>query len=110
MTGRAPDSPIEILERWEAHGATWRVLTLTGELAVVELCTCYGEPVEELRSSDPELIRFWPSRAVRSAPAERQIQSLTVSPSGSESSSSRDVSCRAIQSPAPSRPCRAGGR
>ena len=53
-----PESPIEILERWEAHGATWRVLTLTGELAVVELCTCYGVPVEELRSSDPELIRF----------------------------------------------------
>jgi hypothetical protein len=53
-----PESPIEILERWEAHGATWRVLMLTGELAVVELCTCYGEPVDELRSSDPELIRY----------------------------------------------------
>jgi hypothetical protein len=58
VTGRAPESPIETLERWEAHGATWRVVTLTGELAVVELCTCYGERVEELRSSDPELIRF----------------------------------------------------
>jgi hypothetical protein len=53
-----PELPIEILERWEAHGATWRVLMLTGELAVVELCTCYGEPVDELRSSDPDLIRF----------------------------------------------------
>jgi hypothetical protein len=24
----------------------------------VELLTCYGEPVDELRSSDPELLRF----------------------------------------------------
>jgi hypothetical protein len=63
VTGPPPESPIEILERWEAHGATWRVLMLTGELAVVELCTCYGEPVDELRSGDPELIRFVRSRA-----------------------------------------------
>jgi hypothetical protein len=58
VTEPAPESPIQILERWEAHGATWHVLILTGELAVVELCTCYGEAVDELRSSDPELIRF----------------------------------------------------
>jgi hypothetical protein len=51
-------SPLEVLERWEAHGATWRVLTLTGTLAVVELRTCHGTPVDELRSSDPALIRF----------------------------------------------------
>jgi hypothetical protein len=56
VTPRPPESPIEILERWEAHGASWRVLTLTEKLAVVELCTCYGAPVDELRSSDPELI------------------------------------------------------
>jgi hypothetical protein len=62
VTERAPESPIEILERWEAHGATWRVLMLTGELAVVELCTCYGEPVDELRSSDPELIHYLAGR------------------------------------------------
>jgi len=41
-----------------AHGATWRTLTLTEKLAVVELCTCYGTPVDLLRSSDPELLRF----------------------------------------------------
>ena len=58
MTGHPPESPIAILERWEAHGATWRVLMLTDELALVELCTCHGTPVDELRSSDPELIRF----------------------------------------------------
>ena len=40
------------------RGATWRVLTLTERLAVVELCTCHGAPVEQLRSSDRELIEF----------------------------------------------------
>jgi hypothetical protein len=56
----SPDlsSPREVLERWEAHGATWRIVSLTERLAVVELCTCYGAPVDELRSSDPDLIRF----------------------------------------------------
>ncbi len=43
-----PDAspPLAVLERWEAHGATWRVLTLGENLAVVELCTCHGTPVE----------------------------------------------------------------
>jgi hypothetical protein len=53
-----PASPLATLLRWEAHGATWRVLTLTERLAVVELCTCHGAPVEQLRSSDRELIEF----------------------------------------------------
>jgi hypothetical protein len=53
-----PDAPLAILQRWEAHGATWRTITLTEKLAVVELCTCYGTPVDRLRSSDPELLRF----------------------------------------------------
>jgi hypothetical protein len=56
------DSPLAALERWEAHGATWRILTLTERLAVVQLCTCHGTPVDELRSTDPELIRFLSAR------------------------------------------------
>ena len=52
------ESPVATLERWEAHGATWRVVVLTEKLAVVELCTCYGTPVDRLRSSDPELLRY----------------------------------------------------
>ena len=43
---------IEDLERWEDHGATWRPLELTDERVVVELCTCYGEPVDVLQSED----------------------------------------------------------
>jgi hypothetical protein len=53
-----PSSPRDVLERWEAHGGTWRILNLTERLAVVTLCTCYGAPVDELRTGDPELIRF----------------------------------------------------
>jgi hypothetical protein len=52
-----PQPGVEVLERWEAHGATWRVRTLTEKIAVITLCTCDGMPVDELRSSDPALIR-----------------------------------------------------
>jgi hypothetical protein len=47
---------IETLERWERHGAQWRVLDLSERLAVVELMTCYGELVERLESDDRALI------------------------------------------------------
>jgi hypothetical protein len=60
------ETPLAILQRWEAHGATWRTITLTEKLAVVELCTCHGTPVDRLRSSDPELLRF-----LSAPPAER---------------------------------------
>ena len=71
-----PEAPLAILQRWEAHGATWRTVTLTEKLAVVELCTCYGTPVDQLRSSDPELLRFLNNDAATQAldaapPAER---------------------------------------
>ena len=57
-----PDSDVATLERWAEHGAIWRVLTLTEKLAVVELCTCHGEPVDTLRSSDPALLRYLSAR------------------------------------------------
>jgi hypothetical protein len=46
------------LERWTDHGAQWRALELTDELAVVELCTCYGEPVDVVQGRAPELIAY----------------------------------------------------
>lgn len=46
------------LERWQDNGATWRALELSDERAVVELCTCYGEPVDTLQSEAPEVIDF----------------------------------------------------
>jgi hypothetical protein len=56
------NAPLAILQRWAAHGATWPMVTLTEKLAVVELCTCYGTPVDQLRSSDPEFLRSAPRR------------------------------------------------
>lgn len=53
-----PELPIVTLQRWEDHGAIWRAVRLTETEAIVDLCTCTGEPVEQLRSSDPELLRY----------------------------------------------------
>ncbi len=44
------------LQRWEDHGATWRAVEMDGESVVLELCTCYGEPVEMARSREQALI------------------------------------------------------
>lgn len=46
------------LERWVENGADWRALEVSDELAVVELRTCYGEPVDTLKSTDPRLIEY----------------------------------------------------
>ena len=59
-----PELTIEDLERWEEHGATWRALELSDDRAVVELCTCYGEPVDVVQSEVPAVIEF-----VRTHPA-----------------------------------------
>jgi hypothetical protein len=53
-----PAITIEDLERWEENGATWRALEVSDERAVVELCTCYGEPVDTLATEAPEVIEF----------------------------------------------------
>ena len=49
---------VAILERWRNQGADYRVLHLSDEAAVVQLCTCFGEPVDRLESSDPRLLRY----------------------------------------------------
>jgi hypothetical protein len=56
----APRPPITIadLERWVLHGATWRAVDVSDQCAIVELCTCYGEPVDVVQGSAPELIEF----------------------------------------------------
>jgi hypothetical protein len=57
------ETPVEIVRRWEDHGAEWRAVHVSDELAVLDLCTCTGEPVERMESSDLELIRFVRERA-----------------------------------------------
>lgn len=54
----ASEQPTAVLERWAEHGGIWRTKSLSAGEAVVELLTCYGEPVDELRSSDPGLLRL----------------------------------------------------
>ncbi len=56
------DAPLDVLARWEAHGALWRSYRVSDEEAVVELCTCTGEPVDELRTRDPALLRYLADR------------------------------------------------
>ncbi|MGI8631509.1 MAG: hypothetical protein ACR2NA_03035 [Solirubrobacterales bacterium] len=51
-----PDDPVDALRRWVDHGAEYRILKLTGKRAVVELRTCYGEPIDRLESDDPRLL------------------------------------------------------
>ncbi len=54
-----PDTlTIDGLERWVFFGATWRVVDISRDRAVVDLCTCMGEPVERLESDDPVVIDY----------------------------------------------------
>ena len=53
---------IERLERWELHGAIWRVRSLGPTEAVVELCSCDGELVEVWRCDDPGLLGYLAGR------------------------------------------------
>jgi hypothetical protein len=64
----AAETPVEVLRRWEAHGAEWRVVHVSDEAAIVDLCTCHGEPVERLESRDPALISYVRERDFGSAP------------------------------------------
>jgi hypothetical protein len=57
------ESPVDVLRRWEDHGAEWRIELLTEERAVVMLCTCTGEPVERLESDDAALLKFLRERS-----------------------------------------------
>jgi hypothetical protein len=46
----------EALRRWEDSGAVWRAVHVSDVKAIVDLCTCTGEPVDRIESSDPALI------------------------------------------------------
>ena len=57
------EATLEVLERWEQSGAIWRVRTLSESAAVIDLCTCFGEPVETLRATQPDVLRYLAARA-----------------------------------------------
>ncbi len=56
MAGR--ETPVAVLKRWEDHGAQWRPVAVEHGRAIVDLCTCYGGPVDRLESDDPEFVSF----------------------------------------------------
>ncbi len=57
-----PESPIAVLTRWEESGAVWRTRSLGAHEAIVALCACTGEQVDELRSDDPALLAYLAGR------------------------------------------------
>lgn len=61
-----PTLSVADLERWEENGASWRAIEVSDERAVVELCTCYGEPVDTLAGDSRELIDFVRARRLSS--------------------------------------------
>jgi hypothetical protein len=49
---------IDDLERWVLSGARWRVVDISSEHAVVDMCACTGEPMERVESDDPAVIGY----------------------------------------------------
>ena len=49
---------IDELESWVLAGAHWRVLDISSDRTVVDLCTCTGEPMERVESIDPAVIGY----------------------------------------------------
>jgi hypothetical protein len=55
---RPNTATVEYLKDWELNGATWRPLSVTDERAVIELCSCSGEPMDLVESNQPGLIAY----------------------------------------------------
>jgi hypothetical protein len=49
---------IDDLERWVLSGAHWRVVDISSEHAVVDMCACTGAPMERVESDDPAVIGY----------------------------------------------------
>jgi hypothetical protein len=49
---------IDGLERWVLFGAQWRIVELSDDWAVVDLCACTGERVERVETYDPAVIGY----------------------------------------------------
>ena len=55
---RRPGITIDQLRAWREHGAVWRPVEIGDEQAVIDLCTCSGEPMERVYGDDPTLIAY----------------------------------------------------
>jgi hypothetical protein len=54
------DAPLTLadLERWELFGASWRLVALAQDRALLDMCTCEGQLVERRESEDRALIDY----------------------------------------------------
>jgi hypothetical protein len=55
---------IDDLDRWTTSGAHWRVVDISSQRVVVDLCACTGEPMERVESENPAVIGY-----LRTAPS-----------------------------------------
>jgi hypothetical protein len=62
LSALADTLSIEYLKQWEEHGAMWRAVEVVEDHAVVDLCTCFGEPVDRLETSDAQVVDYVRSR------------------------------------------------
>jgi hypothetical protein len=61
-----PSADVGRLRRWEDAGALWRIVARTADDVEIALLTCdAGEEVDRFRSSDPALLEWVESRALR---------------------------------------------
>lgn len=51
-------STVAELEDWERNGAVWRPVEVGVDRAIVDLCSCSGELMERVDSSDPGFIEL----------------------------------------------------
>jgi hypothetical protein len=49
---------IDDLRRWVQAGAHWRVVEISAQRVVVDLCACTGEPMQRASSQDPAVIGY----------------------------------------------------
>ncbi len=63
-------SIIETLQQWELGGGKFRIARLSQTEAVVELCTCTGEPMEWFSSSDQMVLEDLNSRVLIAGPED----------------------------------------
>ncbi len=49
---------IDDLESWVQSGAHWRVVDISNQHAVVDMCSCTGEPMERVEADDPAVIGY----------------------------------------------------
>jgi nucleotide-binding universal stress UspA family protein len=58
VRGRYRKHLIEDLEDFRLSGGRWRIVSVSNERAVVDLCTYSGEPLKRLESDDPAAIAY----------------------------------------------------